>query len=198
MPPVTAEPAPDLFDAFAGLAAVDLRAADLDGVLATLAALAARSVPGATGVSVTLSRGGRASTVVFSGEPARVLDETQYDLGAGPCLRAFESGDVVVVEDMGAERRWPVFASHAIEAGCRSAMSIGFPGHEWAAGALNVFAAETGAFDDYAITVARAVAGHAVVAVANARLSATQAALAERLGVVLASGDVAPPADGGA
>lgn len=164
-------------DAFATLAEIDLSGPDLDSVLGRLVELAARAIPDVAGASVTLSRGDHASTVVFAGELVRLLDETQYELGHGPCLQAFGTGDTVVANDMSAERRWPRFAAGALDVGCHSSMSIGFPGHEWAAGALNVAATAAQTFDDYAVVVGRAIAAHAAVALAHAHVSAALGAL---------------------
>ncbi|MGI5212555.1 GAF domain-containing protein [Plantactinospora sp. CA-290183] len=171
----------DRTDAFAAVAGIDLSATDLDGVLKDLAELAKRAIPGAVEVSVTLRQGGDASTVAFTGGLALSLDETQYEQGRGPGMDALASGDTLVIDEMGSEDRWPDFTTRALDAGCHSSLSVGLPGYESASGVLNIYAIEPKAFDEYAIVLAQAFAGHAVVALANARLYDVQTALAGHL-----------------
>ncbi|WP_328518313.1 hypothetical protein [Actinoplanes sandaracinus] len=66
-------------------------------------------------------------------------------------------------------------------AGAHSSLPIGLPVHEKVAGALSVYATETHAFDDDAITLAQTCAGFAAVAPANAHLYETQATLAAHM-----------------
>jgi hypothetical protein len=145
----------DPIEAFAAIGQIKLSDTNLDGVLEHLARLAKRTIPGATEVSVTLSRGKGAYTAAFSGELALSLDETQYEQGHGPCLDALASGDTLAIDDMSSDDRWPQFAARAVDAGCHSSVSVGLPVHESAAGALNVYASKPQAFDNDAIALAQ-------------------------------------------
>jgi GAF domain-containing protein len=182
--------------AFAEISQIKLSDTNLDGVLEQLAGLAERTIPGAAEVSITLSRGNGAYTAAFTGELALALDETQYEQGHGPCLDALASGDVLSVDDMGNEDRWPEFAARAVEAGCHSSLSVGLPVHESAAGALNIYATKAQAFDDDAVALARTFAGYAAVALANAHLYDAQASLASQMQAAMASRAVIEQAKG--
>jgi len=186
----------DPIEAFAEIGRIRLSDTNIDGVLNHLARLAKRTIPGVADVSVTLSRGGPAYTAAFSGDLALSLDETQYEQGHGPCLTALASGEVLSIPHMGTEQRWPRFASRAVRAGCRSSLSVGLPVHESVAGAMNIYATERQAFDDEALALAQTFAGYAAVALANAHLYDTQAALAHHMQTAMASRAVIDQAKG--
>ncbi len=93
----------DPIDAYAQPGQIKLGDTDLEGVLDRIAHLARRSIPGADQVSVTLLRGGGARTAAFTGDLAVRLDESQYQVGHGPCLAAAASGVTFSLPDMTAE-----------------------------------------------------------------------------------------------
>ena len=171
----------DPTDAFAELGRIKLSDTDVDGVLATIATLAKRTIPGTDEVSVTLVRGKGAHTPAFTGDLARDLDETQYRKGHGPCLDAAASGASLSLPDMAAETRWPDFARRALDSGVGSSLSIGLPIHESVSGALNIYAGKPETFDDDAIILAQTFAGYAAVALANAHLYDVTATLAQHM-----------------
>jgi GAF domain-containing protein len=92
-----------------------------------------------------------------------------------------QSSGTVAIADMAAETRWPRFARQALADGVRSSLSVALPMQEAVMGALNIYATRAGAFDGDAVSVARAFAGYAAVAIANARLYETTATLAENM-----------------
>jgi GAF domain-containing protein len=186
----------DPIEAFGQLARINFGETDLDEVLKQIAELARRSVPGAYEVSVTLVRDRGANTAAFTGRLALALDESQYEDGTGPCLDAAADGVTLSLPDMRTESRWPRLAGHAREAGCLSSLSIGLPVREKVAGALNIYAADPGAFDDDAIKLAETFAGYAAVALANAHLYETTTALAQQMQAAMESRAVIEQAKG--
>jgi GAF domain-containing protein len=124
------------------------------------------------------------------------LDESQYDSGFGPCLDAAAQHAVFVVEDMADEPRWPEFAAAAVKRGVRSSLSVGIPIQEQVAGAINIYGRQQGAFDAEAVTLAQTFAGYAAVAMANAHLYSTTAALAEQMAEAMTSRAVIEQAKG--
>src|SRR3954452_17567068 len=135
-------------DAFAELGRIKFSETDFATVLATVARLAERTIPGADDVSITLVGAGGAYTAAFTGERAMTVDEWQYQQGHGPCLAAAAANITVTVPDMAGESRWPDWADRAIDAGVHSCMSIGLPLRECVSGAVNVYAGQPHAFDD--------------------------------------------------
>jgi transcriptional regulator with GAF, ATPase, and Fis domain len=94
------------------------------------------------------------------------------------------------------ETRWPDLAKRALDAGCRSSLSIGLPVRERVTGALNIYATEPDAFDEDAVTLAQTFAGYAAVAVANAYLYDTTATLAQHMQKAMESRAVIEQAKG--
>jgi GAF domain-containing protein len=183
-------------EAFGELGRVKLDEVDLDAMLDRIAQLAKRTIPRTHEVSVTLLRGDDAHTAVSTGDLALTLDRWQYEQGAGPCLDASAATASLSIPDMSNEPRWPDWAQRALQAGAHSSLSIGLPVHDKIAGALNVYATETGAFDDDAITLAQTFAGYAAVALANVHLYETQATLAAHMQKAMESRAVIEQAKG--
>jgi GAF domain-containing protein len=167
-------------DAFAELGRIKFSETDFATVLATVAGLAERTIPGAEDVSITLLGAGGAHTAAFTGERALTVDEWQYQQGHGPCLAAAAANITVTVPDMAGESRWPDWADRAIDAGVHSSLSIGLPLHESVSGAVNVYATKPHAFDEDAVILAQTFAGYATVAMANAHRYDGTATLGQR------------------
>jgi GAF domain-containing protein len=186
----------DPHTAFAELGRINLGETDLHGVLQTVADLAERAVPGAGEVSVTLIRGMRAHTAVFTGDLAVQLDEWQYDQDTGPCLDAAAAATTLSVPEMSRENRWPRWTARALRAGVNSCLAVGLPIDEAVTGALNLYGTEPGAFDDDAVVLAETFAKYAAVALANAHLYDATTTLAEHMKTAMASRAVIEQAKG--
>ena len=92
-----------------------------------------------------------------------------------------QASGTVMIGDMAAETRYPGFARRALAGGIASSLSVALPMQEAVIGALNVYAAVPGAFDEASVELAQTFAGYAAVAIANARLYQTTATLAENM-----------------
>jgi hypothetical protein len=90
-------PPPETRAAFADLAQLKLDEGDLPAILARVADLARRALPGAYGASVTLVEADRPYTVAFTGQLALDRDETQYADGRGPCLEVAQASGIVLI-----------------------------------------------------------------------------------------------------
>jgi GAF domain-containing protein len=156
-------------------------------VLEKVADTARTVIPGAEEVSVTLVVNDRPETAGFTGPLALALDERQYAAGFGPCLDAARGGELMIVEDMATENRWPRYAPAALELGARSSLSVPLPVLEHVVGALNVYATRAGVFDAEAARLGTVLAGYAAVAVANARVFLATADAAEGMRQAMAS-----------
>jgi GAF domain-containing protein len=180
---VTTDPLP----AFAELGRINLADNDLNEVLSRVAELCRTVIPGADEVSVTLITAGVPGTAVFTGDVALRLDQAQYVAGRGPCLDAAEARDTRVVADMATEARWPLFTASAKEHGMQSSLSVGLPIRDNVTGALNMYSATPHSFDEEAVALASTFAGYAAVAMANAHLYSTTAALADQMAQAMTS-----------
>lgn len=163
------------------LARIDFSRHGLRGILEKVTQLAQRTLAADGEASVTLIRQGRAYTAACTGEPARRLDEIQYESGVGPCLDAVEALGELTIEDMAAETRWPAFCVAAAERGIQSSLSLRLPVQTTVTGSLNVYSPRQGAFDADAVAVGRSFADYVAVAVANSRLYAVVATQARQM-----------------
>ena len=126
---------------------------DLEETLRQIVASAVVTVPGADAASISMTREARVETRHPTREAIRALDETQSELGEGPCISAIEdppASGVVVAQDFAGEdaQRWPRFAPRAVEAGYRALMSTRMATDDSLRAALNLYSATPHAFDD--------------------------------------------------
>ncbi|MCK0177013.1 MULTISPECIES: GAF and ANTAR domain-containing protein [Mycobacteriaceae] len=150
----------------------------LDAVLDRVAQAAARAIPDADGVSLTVIDDHAARTAAWTDERSHDLDTAQNDDGAGPCLECATSRQPVRValEEISSEqeRRWPRFVaaarSEAVSATLSVPLLVGPPGSDAELfGSLNVYSFTAGAFDPFDEELMRLYTVTAGAAIANAR-----------------------------
>ncbi|GAA0233746.1 GAF and ANTAR domain-containing protein [Cryptosporangium japonicum] len=185
-----------VLDKMAELSRIVLADTPLEGVLLRVAEVTRDAVPGASDVSVTLLVNDRPTTAASTGERARDLDERQYRQGYGPCLEAARGGEVLVISDMGSERRWPAYTPQAAGCGVYSSLSSPLPVQRDVVGALNVYSTDKAAFDDDAVALVAVVADYAAIAVANAHAFTATTELAAGLRAAMESRAVIEQAKG--
>lgn len=142
---------------------------DVDATLRQITAWAVQIVPGAQecGISYVLGRS-RVEPRAPTGDLARDVDVVQQRLGHGPCLDAVWQQDLVRVDDVGADRRWPQFARQASQLGAGSLLCLRLFVAGNTLSALNCYARTPGAFDERSQQIGRVFASHAAVALAGA------------------------------
>jgi len=183
-------------DAFAQLSSIVLGEEPLEAILERLVHIARQVLPITVEASITLLSRDDATTVASTDEVAVTLDERQYDDERGPCLDAAAAGERIRITDMRSEPRWPRFAAAAANAGVLSSLSMPLPIQRNVTGALNFYASSVDAFSEETIELAEMFAAHAAVAVANAHLYETTAALAEQMKEAMANRAVIEQAKG--
>lgn len=183
--------------AYAQLAAIIVNERPLGVVLRRVVELAARLVPGADDVSITLIDHGRPRSVAFTGQLAAALDERQYADGFGPCMDAALTGQTITIEDTALDRHYPEFSRQARRHGIHHTLSLALPALQDTAGALNIYgAAEAGPFDQDTLDIAATFASYAAIGLLNAALYAgaldeiahLRQAMASRAGIEQAKG----------
>jgi GAF domain-containing protein len=128
-----------------------------------------RTVPNADECGITYVIGrSKVQPRASTGNLPRVLDALQERLKQGPCMDAVWDHDVVLVDDVGTDPRWPEFAREAAEVGVGSMMCFQLFVEGDQLGALNVYATRPGAFDEESEEIGQILAGHAAVALAGA------------------------------
>jgi GAF domain-containing protein len=142
---------------------------DIEGTLQAITAAAVAVVPAAEacGITYVIARRKvepRAST----GELPRAVDALQDRLGQGPCVDAAWEQEIVLVDDVATDERWPAFAREAARLGVGSMLCYQLFVASDHLGALNLYASRPGAFDDESQDIGHLFAAHAAVAVAGA------------------------------
>lgn len=143
---------------------------DVDTVLDDIVRAAVASLPGIDHAGVTIAqKSGMYETRASTDALVRDLDAVQYELGEGPCVYAIESQELVVVNDLRHEQRWPKYVPRALDLGLRAQMGIQLVLDENKLGGLNLYSTEV---DDIPMDVAHSAevfAQHAALALGFAR-----------------------------
>ena len=137
-----------MFAAISRLQTLLFNVADVDSFLTQLAELAAGVVDPPVSCGINAHFDGRPVTVTSSDHRASKLDETQFEVGDGPCLQAMRTGESVYVSDVETEQRWAPYITAAKDQGLRSSLSLPLNTHGKTVGAMNFFAFHTAAAFD--------------------------------------------------
>ncbi|MDY6870496.1 MAG: GAF and ANTAR domain-containing protein [Actinomycetota bacterium] len=144
----------------------------LDKVLARVAATAARAIPDADAVSITVLTGDSPRTAAYTDERILELDRRQYESGRAPCTGSARHHRPVHVEIAGGTEPWSEFTEAARRSGVRASLSVPLlVGDDPAelVGSLNVYSYTAPAFDPFDEAVMRLYTVSACQAIANAR-----------------------------
>ena len=125
----------------------------------------ADSVP-VTGAGIVLmSAAGPADVAAVTDGPARVMEELQFTLGEGPGVECSRSGRPVLEPDLtsGGSRRWPAFASGALQAGVCAMFALPLRVGAIRLGVLNLYRDAPGALSTAELAEALSFADAATV-----------------------------------
>lgn len=129
----------DLLDVFQRLQSLLLATSGIEPFLQHLAGLATTAADQSMSCGITARRDGQALTVASSDDRATALDETQYDLGEGPCLHALATGDPVLLDDLNHDTRWPTYLARARRLGLQCSLSLPLTADSGPVAALNLY-----------------------------------------------------------
>lgn len=116
-----------------------------------------------------LEKDGRFHSAAATDDVMRLIDELQDKLGEGPCLEASTDQVVKVDNDITRHSSWPRLAEAVVaRTPVRAMLAVPLFADSRRAGALNVFADRTDAFDGDAIAQATVLASFSSVAAASA------------------------------
>ena len=162
----------------------------LEDTLDHIATLAVATIPGCDHAAISLVQGRVIRTRGANDEVGPLVDAIQYAAGQGPCLDAIREQQMVMVEDLSSEPRWPNFAGRAArETGVRSMLAFRLFAEAETFGALNLYSRACEAFDEHAQDIGAVFAVHAAVALLGARHD-------EQFAEALASRDIIGQAKG--
>jgi GAF domain-containing protein len=78
--------------------------------------------------------------VAASDEPGRVLEQIQEEVGEGPCLAAFDTGEPSATSNVLTDQRWPAFGRLVAEHGIHAVLGVPVELQGGPIGTLNVYA----------------------------------------------------------
>ncbi|GAB3348872.1 GAF and ANTAR domain-containing protein [Modestobacter lapidis] len=142
---------------------------DVEGTLQAITASAVRTVPHAEecGVNYVIGRT-RIEPRAWTSDLPKGVDSLQQELGQGPCIDAVREQQVVRVDDVRTDERWPEFARRAAALGVGSMLCFQLFVDGDRLGALNLYARRARAFDEDTEEIGLVFASHAAVALAGA------------------------------
>jgi len=178
------------------LAAVPADNDVVDGALRLVVALAQATVGGADGVSVSLNRHGRLTTVASSDQTILDMDADQYATGEGPCVDASVEGRWFHAESLDQETRWPAFTPKARKLGINAILSTPLLAEDRSMGALNIYSRTSDAFAAKDQELASIFAAEASVILSGAGVDVSDDQLDRWLGETLRSRQVIAQAQG--
>ena len=139
---------------------------DHEGALREVIDNAARAVPGARWAGITVAdRDGKVESISASHANAIKLDDIQRRTREGPCLAAAWQREVIRVDDMASETRWPRFCAEAsADTEVRSVLAFDLFADRRQMGALNFMSDRTQAFDEQSVEIGLIMATHTALA----------------------------------
>ena len=169
---------------------------DLEAALSELTE-SVTAVLGLCGSGVTMVEDGRLRFVTAVSQASGELERSQQEQQAGPCRDAYETGEVVRVDDVRAEStRWPEFSAIATRLAVAGVAGIPMRLDDQIIGALNLYSPEPRQWSDVDIAVAGVLADVATSYVVNASKLRQQEQLSEQLQEALESRIVIEQAKG--
>ena len=123
-----------------------------------------------TAAGVTLIGAGLEPRYVAASDSAALrYEKLQTELGEGPCLAAYTTGEPVVVPDLKLEERFPLFAPRALESGLTAVFTFPLRHEDVQLGALDLYRETAGALSQESMTAAQTLADVAAAYLINAQ-----------------------------
>ncbi len=119
---------------------------------------------------VTLIGSGHDPHYIAASDPAALrFEKLQSELGQGPCLRAYSTGEAVTVGDLTSDELFPVFAPAAVAAGCAAVFTFPLRHGSGCLGALDLYRDIPGGLDADDVEAAQTLADVTAAYLLNAR-----------------------------
>jgi diguanylate cyclase (GGDEF)-like protein len=122
----------------------------------------------AAGVTL-ISANKKPDYIAASDESALRFEQLQSELGEGPCLAAFETGEAVAVADLTTDERFPRFAPAAVAAGLAAVFTFPLRDGDDPIGALDLYKTTPGPLDANDMVAAQTLADVTTAYLLNAR-----------------------------
>jgi diguanylate cyclase (GGDEF)-like protein len=125
----------------------------------------------AAGVTL-ISPGTSPHYVAASNESALRFEKLQTELGEGPCLAAYHTGEAIAVPDLHDDERFPKFSPRALEAGLGAVFTFPLRHGELQLGALDLYRDTPGPLSSDLMSTAQTLADVAAAYLLNAQARA--------------------------
>jgi GAF domain-containing protein len=162
---------------------------DLQATLDAILLTAADTIDGTDFVGVNVLRGEVFEPQAVLGEAPNVLDSLQQQTGTGPCIDASREQQLIRVDDMAVETRWPRYGELARSLGVGAMLCVPLWVDELRLGSISLYSRTAHAFGLRQERMASLLAVHAAVALAGAQRT-------ENLALALKNRDVIGQAKG--
>src|SRR5688572_14886892 len=164
--------------------------------LGLLSSLAQDTVPGSSGAGVSIVDESRRRSTGSTDSRVQQADRLQYELDEGPCLAATAGRELIRVDDLAEDRRWPRWAAAVMPLGLRAAMSAPMVAGNESLGAIKVYADQPQTFDRRSEQLLALFAAQAAIVVANLQTHERAERLSEGMREAFRSRDVVGVAKG--
>lgn len=178
-------------DELADVSRILADASDMETTLAATCQLAVDHVPGCEAAGIVLVVRGSMRSVGSTTPVVETVDDLQFRYSAGPAIDALKAVDVVKVDDLRTDPRWPSLGPIVVAAtGVRSVLAHRLQARDRTLGVLTLHSTAPGAFDDGRVAhLASLFARHASLALAAAQAEdGLRAALDSRETISVAMG----------
>jgi GAF domain-containing protein len=169
---------------------------DLDELLYRVTRDAVTVLEGAGAGIMLEDDDGRLCFAAASHELVMEVEQVQAHIGDGACHEAFVERQVVVVENLGDEERWPEYTRRVMGQGLHAVLGIPMTAFGQTIGVINVYRADPSRWTEEDIDAAEILATVAAGYVVNASRMRAQHELQEQLHTAIESRDVIGQAKG--
>jgi GAF domain-containing protein len=158
-----------------------LKSAELQPTLDSIVSHAVTTIEPAEHAGLILVLNGRLVPQATVGTPPEVLDSLQQVTGRGPCIDAARTQEVITVDNVLTDRRWPEFGKQAADLRVLSMLCVPLWVDDLRLGTLSLYGHKPEAFAPQHRLLTELYATHAAIALADAqRASQLQTALSNR------------------
>lgn len=165
--------------------------------LQLVTSLALDTISGASGAGVTLiDVDGRRTSAAATSDLVAEADRLQYELDEGPCLTACADRELVRIDDLAQETRWPRWTEVALPLGLRSSLSVPMVAPDRVLGAIKVYGQEPNAFTAASEALLTRFAAQATILLANVQSLEQADRLSDSLQQALSARNVIATATG--
>src|SRR3712207_4028864 len=194
--PLGPAPPVDLGAALNQMAGLVLSRESVDTALELVTTLAATTTAGTLGAAVTVVDEHGKRSRAASNAAVEQADALQYELDEGPCLTAWQTRQLVRIDDTTTDGRWPRWNEAVSPLGVRSVVSAPLLVGEESIGAMKVYCERPMNYGPHDEHVMRLLAGQAAILLANTQSLAEARRLSRQLAEALASRDAIARATG--